>query len=46
MFEKKVLDGVRGATQPREWAIEQLKKEVRNISLCLGSSPRGYGAVS
>jgi len=29
IFDKKVLDGVRGATQTREWAIEQLKKEVR-----------------
>lgn len=29
IFDKKVLEGVRGATQTREWAIEQLKKEVR-----------------
>jgi len=28
IFDKKVLEGVRGATQTREWAIEQLKKEV------------------
>lgn len=29
MCEKKVLDGIKGASQTREWAIEQLKKEVR-----------------
>jgi SCY1-like protein 2 len=28
MFEKKVLDGIKGASQTRDWVIEQLKKEV------------------
>ena len=28
MFEKKVLDSVRGASQTKEWVMEQLKKEV------------------
>jgi hypothetical protein len=33
VFEKKVLEGVRGATQPREWALDQLKKEVCPVFL-------------
>ena len=28
VFEKKVLDSVRGASQTKEWVMEQLKKEV------------------
>lgn len=28
VFEKKVLDNVRGASQTKEWVMEQLKKEV------------------
>lgn len=28
MFEKRMLDGVKGASQTREWVVEQLKKEV------------------
>jgi SCY1-like protein 2 len=35
IFDKKVLEGVRGATQTREWAIEQLKKEVRTTPSCM-----------
>lgn len=32
VFEKKVLDGIKGASQTRDWAMEQLKKEVSSIS--------------
>jgi SCY1-like protein 2 len=39
MFEKRVLDGVkggagRGAAEAKEWVIEQMKKEVCSDSSC------------
>jgi SCY1-like protein 2 len=45
-FDKKVLDGMKGAVKSREWAIDQLKKEVRflllHLDFYLGAYVTGY----